>query len=477
MNKTITWPAISEIAQAVQSQEITAESQVQKSLDLIKKHQDYKAIISVLSDRALAQARDIDYKIKNNKQVGSLAGVPFIAKDNFLIASTMTTAASKMLKNFKAPYSATAIKRLEEAGAICVAKANLDAFAHGASTENSDFFVTLNPNDKNRVAGGSSGGSAASVKLGLVPFALGTDTGGSIRQPAGFCGVVGLKPSYGRVSRHGVVAMASSLDCIGPITTTIQDAETVMRVIAGVDQYDSTTLDLDFQPQPTIDLKNIKVGVISEYLNSSASPAVNQAIEQLISKLKKTKLTVDKVSLPSLELSLASYYIICPAEVSSNLARYDGIRYGYQADNCPDLQTEYRLSRGNGFGFEAKRRIMLGTYVLSSGYYDAYYKKAQMLRTKLIQEFNQAFKSYDILIGPVSPTTAFKIGEKNLDPMSMYLSDIMTVAANLVGVPAISLPIATDSAGLPIALQVLADYKADEKLLAISEQIIGINNS
>lgn len=400
---------------------------------------------------------------------GRLAGVPFIAKDNFLTLGGKSTAASNILRPFEAPYQSTAIQRLEAEGAICVAKANLDAFAHGSSTENSDWFVTKNPHDKTRVPGGSSGGSAAAVVLDMVPFALGTDTGGSIRLPASFVGAVGVKPTYGRVSRSGVVAMASSTDVIGPIAKTVDDAALVLDVMAGKDELDSTTIDKDeLLTDLNFDFKSKKIGVVKEYMQEGLESGVKTAIEAAIDKMKAAGAEVSEVSLPSLPLALAVYYIVCPAEVSSNLSRYDGQRYGHSAAEAKDLQTSYELSREQGFGVEAKRRIMIGTYVLSSGYYDAYYKKAQTVRTKIINEFSEAFSNYDLLVGPTSPTVAFKIGEKTADPLKMYLNDIMTVAANMSGNPAISLPAGTAD-GLPVGLQMIAPMGADAMMLAAAK--------
>jgi aspartyl-tRNA(Asn)/glutamyl-tRNA(Gln) amidotransferase subunit A len=464
------WPAISEIARQVQARETTATDLVQQVLAAIENNKEYDAIISVISERALVQAAEVDEKIKNNQQAGRLAGVPFIAKDNFLTLSGKTTAASNILKPFEAPYQATAINKLEAEGAICVAKANLDAFAHGSSTENSDFFVTKHPLDKQRVPGGSSGGSAVSVALDLVPFALGTDTGGSIRLPASFCGIVGYKPSYGLVSRSGVIAMASSTDVIGPLAKTTDDVALILDVISGRDELDSTTIERDeqsYKPEQ-IDFQGKKIGIIKEYMGEGLEDGVRQRINEAIDKLRAGGALLEEVSLPDVPLALAAYYIICPAEVSSNLGRYDGQRYGYSDPSAVNLEDSYELSRQNGFGLEAKRRIMIGAYVLSSGYYEAYYKKAQMVRTKVRHEFDEAFTKYDFLLGPTAPMTAFKIGERSGDPLQMYLSDVMTVGANISGNPSISLP-AGESQGLPVGLQLIADYKNDRQLLAAAK--------
>ncbi|HET9098090.1 MAG TPA: Asp-tRNA(Asn)/Glu-tRNA(Gln) amidotransferase subunit GatA [Candidatus Saccharimonadales bacterium] len=464
------WQPLKDIAASVNSAEVSAASLVETALRTIEEKQEYKAIISLTAERARDRAKQIDSEVAKGENSGKLAGVPFIAKDNFLVFGAETTAASNMLKGFNAPYQATAIERLEAEGAICVAKANLDAFAHGTSTENSDFFTTLNPHDKTRVPGGSSGGSAAAVVLDMAPFALGTDTGGSIRQPASFSGCVGLKPTYGLVSRSGVVAMASSTDVIGPLTRSVEDAALVLDVISGQDKLDSTTI----IPQTGYadlsgNLKGARVGLIKEYMEEGLQADVRESIEEATKKLKAAGAEIVEVSLPSVSLALAVYYIICPAEVSSNLARYDGQRYGYHQHEATTLDDSYLGSRGEGFGKEAKRRIIIGTYVLSSGYYDAYYKRAQIVRTKLIEEFEAAFNKVDFLIGPVAPTTAFKIGENIGDPLKMYLCDIMTVAANMVGNPAISIP-AGMAGGLPVGLQIMTPRQQDKELLAFASE-------
>jgi aspartyl-tRNA(Asn)/glutamyl-tRNA(Gln) amidotransferase subunit A len=474
--QTEQWGPIAELVDKVQKGKVKAIDLVEQSLKEMHENKEFDAVIAVTEKRARQRATEIDEQITSGKNVGRLAGIPFIAKDNFLTFGSETTAASNILKGFEAPYQATAIERLEAEGAICVAKANLDAFAHGASTENSDFMTTKNPHNKEYVPGGSSGGSAAAVVLNMAPFALGTDTGGSIRLPASFCGAVGYKPTYGLVSRNGVVAMASSTDVIGPITRTVADASLVLDVIAGKDALDSTTIERDKVSYTQLDavVKGKKIGVIKEYVAEGLEPGVRDCLEQSIGKLKKLGAEVTEVSLPSLPLALACYYIICPAEVSSNLSRYDGQRYGYSNKNAKNLDDSYNWSRSEGFGAEAKRRIMIGTYVLSSGYYDAYYKKAQILRTKLINEFVEAFSKYDYLVGPVAPTTAFKIGQNVDDPLQMYLIDIMTVAASLVGIPSISVP-AGKSNGLPVGLQIMSGQNHDRDLLALAQQFEGEN--
>ena len=465
------WLPIAEIAEKVQSGQLKAVDLVEKALKIIAEKSEYDAIIATLDERARARAKEIDESVQNGGSLGVLAGVPFIAKDNFLVFGAETTAASNMLKGFEAPYQATAIERLEAQGAICVAKANLDAFAHGASTENSDFMTTKNPHDKTRVPGGSSGGSAAAVVLDMAPFALGTDTGGSIRQPASFCGAVGYKPSYGLVSRSGVVAMASSTDVIGPITRTVEDAAIVLDVMAGIDPLDSTTIERDSSRYTDLTgiVQGKKVGIVKEYMDEGVQPEVKAAVQAAAEKLKAAGAIIEEVSIPSIDLALAVYYIICPAEVSSNLSRYDGQRYQYSYPDAKNLDESYTKSRAHGFGKEAKRRIMIGTYVLSSGYYDAYYRKAQLVRTKLINEMNAAFEKHDFLIGPVAPTTAFKLGQNSDDPLQMYLSDVMTVSANLTGVPSISIP-AGEAEGLPIGLQIMAPQRRDHALLTMARQ-------
>ncbi len=467
------WPSIAEIADKVQKGELKAAELVGQSLKIIEEKKDYDAIIALVSERAWSRARELDARIANGETVGRLAGVPFIAKDNFLTFGSETTAASNILKGFEAPYQATAIERLEKEGAICVAKANLDAFAHGSSTENSDFMVTKNPHDKSRVPGGSSGGSAAAVILDMAPFALGTDTGGSIRLPAAFCGAVGYKPTYGLVSRSGVVAMASSTDVIGPLTRSVDDAALVLDIMAGKDELDSTTVERDeasyIDFPDVLNAKRIKIGIISEYMREGLDEAVRSKIETASDKLAVAGADIMSISLPSLPLALASYYIIMPAEVSSNLSRYDGQRYGFSKQDAKGLEESYNQSRSEGFGREAKRRIMMGAYVLSSGYYDAYYKKAQQVRTNLINEFKEAFTKVDYLLGPTAPSLAFPVGANTKDPLKMYLQDMMTVAASLVGIPAVSIP-AGFADGLPVGLQLMAPQRQDRRLLALAKQ-------
>lgn len=433
---------------------------------------EYNVVISETRDRALKRADEIDARLKNSEDAGKLAGVPFIAKDNYLAFGAPTTAASNILKNFEAPYQATVIEKLEAEGAILIAKANLDAFAHGSSTENSDFGPTKNPHDKTRVAGGSSGGSAAAVALGIVPFALGSDTGGSIRLPASFCGVVGVKPTYGFASRYGVIAMASSTDVMGPITSNADDAALVMDIMAGPDPKDSTTLpDVKSLLPSDNPVGKLRIGVVKEYMTDSVQPEVLETVKAKVEQLKKLGHEVEEVSLPTVDLGLAVYYIVVPAEVSSNLQRYDGVKFGYSAPDAKNLDDLYGLSRDQGFGAEAKRRILVGTYVLSSGYIDAYYRKAQTVRTKIINDFAEAFKKYDVLIGPVAPYTAFKLGQNTSDPLQMYLADVMTVAVSLAGIPALSVPAGQDKQGMPIGLQLIGAQRSDGLLFALAKQL------
>jgi aspartyl-tRNA(Asn)/glutamyl-tRNA(Gln) amidotransferase subunit A len=463
------WLPIAELAAKVNAGEFKAVDLVDQAIQTITDKVEYQAIIATLDGAAHARATEIDAKVLRGEHAGRLAGVPFIAKDNYLVFGADTTAASNILQGFRAPYQSTVINRLEAEGAICVAKANLDAFAHGGSTENSDFFTTKNPHDPERVPGGSSGGSAAAVILDMAPFALGTDTGGSIRQPASFTGAVGFKPTYGTTSRSGVVAMASSTDVMGPLARRVDDAALVYDVFAGPDPLDSTTIERDpagYADLTARDLHGVKIGVIKEYLEGSLQDGVRSVIEAGIKKLGDAGAEIIEVTLPSLPLALAVYYIVVPAEISSNLSRYDGQRYGFHAPEAKNLEESYSLARGRGFGREAKRRIMIGTYVLSSGYYDAYYKKAQTVRTKLIREFEEAFNKVEFLVGPTAPTVAFKIGE-NADPLQMYLSDVMTVGPSLAGLPAIVVPAGT-SDRLPVGIQLIAAQRADRQLLELA---------
>lgn len=459
--------AISDLVRSIKSGEKTAVQLVSESLAKAKQNGDYHALLALTEDRALVRAHEIDDELARGKDVGVLAGIPFVVKDNYLAFGAPTTAASKILQNFEAPLQATVVDKLEAAGAICIGKANLDAFAHGGSTENSAYGVTHNAIDKTRVAGGSSGGSAVSVALDIVPFALGTDTGGSIRQPASFNGVYGYKPTYGMASRYGVVAMASSTDVVGCFARSVEDIELVIGVMAGQDDSDPTTLPDYFQP--AIARKSYKIGIIRESMTENVDLDVTAAIDSYTEQLVAAGHSVEPVSLPLNGLALAMYYIIVPAEVSSNLARYDSVRYGMRASGVRSLAELYGKSRDYGFEPENKRRIMIGSYVLSSGFFDAYYLQASRARTLLIQEFDQAFDKYDFLLSPTTPSTAFEIGEKSGDPMKMYLADVMTVPASLAGLPAINIPIGVDSQGLPIGAQLIGKRQSDADVLAFSK--------
>lgn len=448
---------------------VTSRFLVEQALERIDKLQTkYNMVINVTRERALQQADKIDIKRRKGQKIGRLAGIPYVAKDNFLAFGAPTTAGAKILEGFTAPYQATAIELLEAQGAILVGKTNMDAFGHGGSTENSYFGPAKNPHDVSRVPGGSSGGSAAAVALSIVPFALASDTGGSIRQPASFCGVVGIKPTYGLVSRYGVVAMASSMDTIGCLAQTAKEAALVMDVIAGHDERDSTTLPDDLPLYPLPKSRRLRIGLVKEYTGEGIEPDVEARVMARVHDLTSLGHTVEEVSLPSIKLTLAIYYIVVPAEISSNLSRYDGVRFGLSAPDAAELDELYAQTRSLGFMPENKRRILVGTYVLSSGYYDAYYKKAQTARTMLINEFAHAFKRYDMLIGPVTPTTAFKIGEYSNNPLEMYLADIMTVAPSLAGLPCISVPSGLDSQGMPVGLQVIGKQKDDASLLRLA---------
>lgn len=448
--------------------ETSAKQVVKDSIELAKNKSEYHALLAITEDRAMKLAEDVD----NGRISGKLAGIPFIVKDNFLAFGAPTTAASKILENFYSPLQATAINKLEAEGAICIGKANLDAFAHGGSTENSAFGPTKNAVDTSRVAGGSSGGSAVSVALGIVPFALGSDTGGSIRQPASFNDVVGIKPTYGTVSRYGVVAMASSTDVIGLFANDVTDTELIMSIISGKDVRDMTTLPDFFKVQPDIESK-LNIGLIKEFMTEGVDPDVKRSVTNYVEKLRANGHLVEEVSLPMVKYALAIYYIVVPAEISSNLARYDGVRYGHRSESVKNLTDLYTKSRGEGFVAENKRRIMIGSYVLSSGFFDAYYLKAQKARTLLIDQFNNLFSKYDALIGPVSPSPAFKLGENTTDPIKMYLEDVMTVPASLAGLPAISVPAGKSESGLPIGVQLIGPRKSDATLLAIAKSMEG----
>ena len=456
------------VAQIKQGQ-TSATAQVQAALQRARDAKEYHALLSLTEERALQRAREVDEALARGEDIGVLAGVPFVVKDNYLAYGAPSTAASKMLENFDTPLQATVVDKLEAAGAICIGKSNLDAFAHGGSTENSYFGATHNAVDKTKVAGGSSGGSAVVTALDIVPFALGTDTGGSIRQPASFNGVYGIKPTYGTASRYGVVAMASSTDTMGCFARSAEDVAVVMSVMAGQDPKDMTTLP-DFFAPTTEAPQQLKIGIINEAMGDGVDAEVRQAVNQYADTLRSHGHTVETVSMPMLQHALAIYYIVVPAEISSNLARYDGVRYGHRAEGVKALAELYGRSRDEGFMPENKRRIMIGSYVLSSGYFDAYYLQAQKARTLLINEFNALFEQYDMLLLPTAPTPAFGLGENSDDPLKMYLADIMTVPASLAGLPALNVPAGVSQTGLPIGAQLIGPMQSDATLLAVATQ-------
>jgi aspartyl-tRNA(Asn)/glutamyl-tRNA(Gln) amidotransferase subunit A len=435
---------------------------------------DVHAFLQITEDEARAQAADVDRRIARGEPTGALAGIPVAIKDNMCVKGGRTTCASRILEPFVAPYDATVVAKLRAADAVFVGKTNLDEFAMGSSTENSAFGITRNPLDTSRVPGGSSGGSAAAVAAGMAVLALGSDTGGSIRQPASFCGIVGLKPTYSRISRFGLVAFASSLDQIGPMARTVHDAATLLGVLAGADPNDSTC-----SPEPVPDylsgldagVKGMRLGVPREYFGDGLAPDLKTGLEQLIRLLEREGAEIVEISLPHASYGIATYYLIATSEASANLARYDGVKYGFRAEDSPDLMTMYRRTRSEGFGAEVKRRILLGTYALSSGYYDEFYLKAQKIRTLIAADFAAAYCKVDAILTPTTPGTAFKLGEKTADPLQMYLEDIYTVSANLAGIPGISVPAGVDSQGMPYGLQVLGPQFGEPALLRVARAV------
>jgi len=430
--------------------------------------------LTITRERALAKAAEIDLLAEKGDPLPPLAGVPVGIKDVLMTAGVRTTAGSKFLDKFVAPYDATSVSRLEAAGAVCLGKLNCDEFAMGSSNENSAFYPVHNPHDTTRVPGGSSGGSAASVAAGFAVATLGSDTGGSIRQPAAFCGVVGVLPTYGRVSRYGLIAFASSLDHVGPLANTVADAATVLGVISGRDPLDSTSAEApvpNFAAECGREVKGLRVGLPKEYFSAGLDTEIRAAIERQVDGLRRAGCQIVEISLPHTEYAIPVYYIVATAEASANLARFDGVRYTSRSTQGKTLADMYRKSRDEGFGAEVKRRILLGTYVLSAGYYDAYYRKAQQVRALLLRDFQQAFTQVDAIVTPVTPTAAFKLGEKTGDPMEMYLSDIYTVTANLVGVPGISLPCGTNQQGLPLGIQVLGKHFDEATVLRLAAAI------
>src|SRR6516225_7847058 len=467
--------------QTVQERTATSMALVEAHYERIKKEDPtIGAYLTLTRERAMEQADRMDRLAAEGKPLPPLGGVPVAIKDVMCTRGVRTTAGSKILGNFIPPYDATAVARLEGAGAVVLGKLNCDEFAMGSSNENSAFHPVRNPHDTSRVPGGSSGGSAAAVAADMAVAALGSDTGGSIRQPASFCGVVGLMPTYGRVSRYGLIAFASSLDHIGPLTKTVQDAATVLRTIAGRDPMDSTSAEVpvpDYVAELTKPVRGLKIGVAKEYFGEGLDDEVRAAVEAAIEKLKGVGCEVVPVSLPHTPYAIPTYYLIATAEASSNLARYDGVRYSQRARGVRTLSEMYRRSRDEGFGAEVKRRIMLGTYALSAGYYDAYYLKAQKVRTLLTRDFEEAFQKVDAIVTPTSPTAAFRLGQKSNDPLAMYLADIYTVTADLAGIPGISIPCGETKEKLPIGLQILGKHFDEATILRIAhsyEQAAGV---
>ena len=458
-----------EIREAYANKELKVTDVVKAFYEKIKVDDEkIKGYITLCEEEAIKTAEAIQAKFDAGEEMGPLAGVPIAIKDNMCTRGLKTTCASKMLENFIPPYDATVIKSLKDAGAIILGKVNMDEFAMGGSTENSAFFKTHNPVNLNKVPGGSSGGSAAVVAGDLAPISLGSDTGGSIRQPASFCGIVGLKPTYGLVSRYGLVAFASSLDQIGPMTKDVTDTAILLNTLAGHDEMDSTSAKLekkDYTKALVNDVKGLKIGLPKEYFEEGVNEEVKEKVLAAAEKFKALGATVEECSLPTTEYALPAYYIIACAEASSNLGRFDGIRYGYRTKNYETMQDIFRNSRSEGFGEEVKRRIILGTYVLSSGYYDAYYKKAQKVRTLVKQGFDEVFEKYDLLLTPTAPMTAFDIDSKISNPLEMYMADILTVPVNIAGVPAISIPCGKDNEGMPIGMQLIGKHFDEETLI------------
>ncbi|ODH00584.1 aspartyl/glutamyl-tRNA amidotransferase subunit A [Nostoc sp. KVJ20] len=467
--------SIRELHQQLVKKERSAVEITQEALDRIQALEPkLHSFLCVTAERALEQAGAVDAKIAAGEEIGLLAGIPVGIKDNMCTKGVPTTCASRILENFVPPYESTATQKLADAGAVMVGKTNLDEFAMGSSTENSAYQVTANPWDLSRIPGGSSGGSAAAVSAQECVVALGSDTGGSIRQPASFCGVVGMKPTYGLVSRYGLVAYASSLDQIGPFANTVEDAAILLNAIAGHDPKDSTSLKVaipnyaaslkpDFKPRG-----QLRIGIIKETFGEGLDAVVEQAVTKAVDQLQSLGAEIHIISCPRFRYGLPTYYIIAPSEASANLARYDGVKYGYRAPDADNLLSMYTRTRAAGFGTEVKRRIMIGTYALSAGYYDAYYLKAQKVRTLIKQDFEKAFGAVDVLVCPTSPTTAFKAGEKTTDPLSMYLTDLMTIPVNLAGLPSLSLPCGFDDQGLPIGLQLIGNVLREDLLFQVA---------
>ena len=465
----ITDLTVHELQEKLANNELTITDITKAYVDRIAgKEPQVEAFVTTLTEEAIKQAEDLQSKKEKGELAGNLAGIPIGIKDNICTRGIKTTCGSKILENFVSPYNATVMEKINSENLINLGKLNMDEFAMGSSTENSAFKTTKNPWDLSKVPGGSSGGSAAAVAANMVPWALGSDTGGSIRQPASLCGVVGLKPTYGLVSRYGLVAYASSLDQIGPITKDVIDCAMLLNIIAGHDEKDSTSIDTqkkDYVKALTGNVKGLKIGVPKEFFGDGINEEVKESLEKTIEKYKELGAEIEEFSLDIAKYALASYYVIADAEASSNLGRFDGIRYTYRSPNATNVEEIFKKSRSEGFGAEVKRRIILGTYVLSSGYYDAYYKKAQKVRTLIMNEFNKGFEKYDVILTPTSPTTAFGIGEKTQNPLEMYLSDICTVSVNVAGLPGISIPVGVDSNGLPIGMQLIGKKFDEETIL------------
>ena len=458
--------------EAIKNKEISAVELTKASLERIKSVDDkLGAFNSLTEDTAIETAKKVDEKVAKGEDLPLLAGVPLALKDNMNLVGSKTTASSKILENFVSPYNATVTQKLLENLVPIVGKANLDEFAMGSSNENSAFKKVHNPWNLNKVPGGSSGGSAASVAACEAALALGSDTGGSIRLPASFCGIVGMKPTYGKVSRYGLIAFASSLDQIGPFGRTVEDAAALLEVISGYDPHDSTSLNLpveNYRNSLNNDLKGMKIGLVKEFVQEGLTPDVEKAIKSAVETYKSLGAEVVEISLPNIKHSIGIYYILATAECSSNLARFDGVKYGYRTDDANNLLDMYCKTRAEGFGPEVKRRIMLGTYALSSGYYDAYYKKAQQMRRVVTEDFLKAFSQVDVLIAPTCPNTAFDLGSKTEDPLAMYLTDIATIGANLAGIPALSVPAGFDSDGMPIGLQIMSPQLTEARLFNVA---------
>lgn len=468
----ITELTVHELQDKLKNKELTVTEITQAYINRIEeKEKDVQAFVTTLTQEAMKQAQEIQDKIEKNEIQGDYAGIPIGIKDNICTKGIKTTCSSRMLENFISPYDATVVENLKKENMIDLGKLNMDEFAMGGSTEYSYFKKTRNPWNLNKAPGGSSGGSAAAVAANLVPWALGSDTGGSIRQPASFCGVVGLKPTYGLVSRYGLVAFASSLDQIGPITKDVKDSAMLLNLIAGHDEKDTTSANrekIDYTKCLKNDVKGLKIGVPKEFFGEGINEEVKDSLEKAIEKYKELGAEVEEFSLDIAKYSLATYYIIACAEASSNLGRFDGIRYTYRTPEFKNLKELYKKSRSEGFGPEVKRRIILGTYVLSSGYYDAYYKKAQQVRTLVMNEFNKAFEKYDVILTPTSPTVSFDIGSKSNNPLEMYLSDICTVSVNIAGLPGISIPCGVNKEGMPIGMQLIGNKFCEETILNVA---------